>query len=85
VNGLLLLLIGLVATFYNWGHSMVRVLGSVYHGFEATIIGGIWGGLEGFFVGIVCGAILACVYNGCLRCCCHFKCKSKCQSTKETP
>ncbi len=81
-NGLLVLIIGWVATFCEWGHTMVHALGSVYKGFEPSIMGGICGGIWGFAVGIIYGAILACVYNCCLCCCCHFKCKFKCKSTK---
>ena len=82
-NSLLLLVIAWISTFCEWGHSLIQVLGSIYKGYEPSIIGGIWGALEGLIVGVICGTLLACIYNCCLCCCCHFKCQSSSKSKAE--
>ncbi len=57
------LCLGLMATFLNWGNLMVSMLGSVYIGYGATIVGSLAGTVWAFFDGLIGGAIFACLYN----------------------
>ncbi len=55
--GLYMLMLGLLATFFGWGTTLVTAIGSAYLGFvpsiEGSVIGGIWGTAEGFIIGYV--------------------------------
>lgn len=55
---------------FTFGDSAIQLVATVYPGFEASLIGGLWGALWGFIDGFVFGLIVAVVYNCCARCCC---------------
>jgi len=57
------LITGLLAATMNWGNDFVRVFGSLYFGYNATIIGSVFGGIWGFVDGGVCGMIFGWLYN----------------------
>ncbi len=78
--GLLLLVLGLFATYYHDGVAIVSLLASVFKGYEPTLMGAIYGGLWGFLTGFVMGLVLASLYNCCLCC---FICRRKCGECKK--
>lgn len=61
--GLGVLLTGWAAWLWAYGILFVRVLGSVYLGYEATFVGGIIGGIWGFIDFFIFAALVALVYN----------------------
>lgn len=58
---------------FEYASGAVEIIGTVYPGFEASLIGGLWGALWGFIDGFIFGLIIAWVYNLCGRCCCKSK------------
>ena len=74
--GLMVLFMGLLAHYYQYGAEFVTSLGTVYIGYEKTIMGSLIGAGFGFLDGFVSGVILASFYNIFARC-------SKCSSKKE--
>lgn len=73
--GLLMLALGLLASYHHTAIPIVSLLGSVYKGFEPTWMGALYGTLWGFGTGFVMGLVLSSLYNGCLCC---FICRKKC-------
>ncbi|MBS0290652.1 MAG: bacteriophage holin [Proteobacteria bacterium] len=63
LSGVFILILGLMAHFFQYGSAWVNMASSVYLGFAATpqgiIIGIIWAFVEGF----VFGYLLAWIYN----------------------
>jgi hypothetical protein len=57
-----ILILGLMATFFNWGNAMVSVFGSLYIGYGASLWGSIIGMIWAFFDGFIGGAVFAFVY-----------------------
>ena len=55
-------LLAIIAMF-DWGTDMVRVLASLYIGYEASIIGAIIGAVWAFADGFIAGFVIAWVYN----------------------
>ncbi len=47
----------------GWGELYVRVMASIYIGYEPSFLGGIIGGVWGFFDAAVFGLALAFIYN----------------------
>lgn len=77
-----MLVLGWMASNMHWGVEMVKLLDSVYKGFEPNLMGSIKGALWGFGDGFVTGLIFAWLYNlcscrGCRSKKCH-KCGSHC-------
>jgi len=71
--GIGILIFGFIATFLNWGVEVIDILGSVYIGYESTVLGSFIGGLWGFIDAFIGGVIIAWLYN-CFAChCCHRK------------
>ena len=54
--------LGIMAMF-NWGNALVDVLGSMYIGYKATVLGSIIGGIWGFFDAGIGGLVIAWLYN----------------------
>ena len=55
-------LLAIIAMF-DWGTDMVRVLASLYIGYEASIIGAIIGAVWAFADGFIAGFVIAWIYN----------------------
>jgi len=70
-SGLGTLFLGLMGHFYGWGVEVIKLMSSVYKGFEATVHGGIIGGFWAFLDGFIWALIVAIIYNLCIRCCPH--------------
>lgn len=58
-----LFIMGIVAMFFNYGCGFVSALGSLYLGYEATILGSIIGAIWGFIDAGIGGVIIAWLYN----------------------
>jgi hypothetical protein len=72
-NGLGMMCMAWLAMCWGFGMPMITLVGSVYHGYGATLIGGLYGAGWGFLDGFVFGIITAFFYNLCLCCCCKKK------------
>ncbi len=48
---------------FGWGAELVTALGSLYIGYEATLLGSVIGALWAFAEGFVAGALVAWIYN----------------------
>lgn len=64
--GLYMLIIGWLAPF-GWGGGFIKSISSLYIGFQPGFAGGIIGGVWGFVDGLIGGAIIAFIYNLCVR------------------
>ena len=74
--GVIVLVLGLIAHFIDYGTPFVSSMGTLYIGYGPSILGSIIGGLIGFVDAFIGGFIIAWLYNlfgGC-----------KCVKTKET-
>ena len=53
--GIYTLMIGLTASFFGYGSELVGIIGTLYIGYNATVLGAfigmIWGFVDGFVVG----------------------------------
>ena len=61
--GVSLLLMGLLAHFFDYGTPFVSGIGNLYIGYAPTIAGSFLGAVIGFIDGFICGAVLAWLYN----------------------
>jgi phosphotransferase system glucose/maltose/N-acetylglucosamine-specific IIC component len=67
VWGLSLLIAGLVAMFSGWGQGFIDTMGTVYLGYNSTVVGSIIGAVWGFIDVFIISVIIAAVYNLILR------------------
>ena len=56
-------LIAGLSAMAGWGGAYVDVMGSVYLGFQASVLGALIGGAWAFVDGLVGGAVFAWLYN----------------------
>lgn len=61
--GLAVLILGIAATYANYGLSFVDLFSTMYIGYDITLIGSIVGGIWGFLDGLIGGFIFAWLYN----------------------
>ena len=52
-----------IFAMFHWGTAMVAVLGSLYIGYDASILGAIIGAVWAFIDGLVAGVIVGWIYN----------------------
>jgi len=57
------LILGLICMLTGWGIDLVEILGSVYIGYDSTVLGSIIGGAWGFADGFIGGYLIAWLYN----------------------
>lgn len=62
-KGLWLLGLALSAMYFGMGAAMVEHVGSFYHGYDASFMGGIYGAVYGLVGGFISGYIFAWLYN----------------------
>ena len=67
-----LVIVTILAMLYAYGTPFVALLGSVYIGYEATLLGTLIGAVWAFLDGFIGGLLLAWLYNLCLSCCCKY-------------
>ena len=72
--GVTVFIMGLIAYFFTYGKPFVAAVGSLYIGYEPTLLGAFFGGLIGFIDAFIFGFILAWLYNMFLCCCCKKSC-----------
>ena len=70
VWGIIVLLIGLLAFYFEYGKLFVGSMGQLYIGYEPSIIGSLIGGLIGFLEAFIAGFFIGVFYN-CFTRCCH--------------
>ena len=58
-----ILFLGLMSLFLNWGTDVINLIGSVYIGYNSTLVGIFIGTIWGFCDGAVFGILIAWVYN----------------------
>ena len=63
VWGLSLLLLGLGATWFDYGNELVSALGKLYLGFRPSLVGSLIGLVWGWLDGFILGFLLAWCYN----------------------
>jgi hypothetical protein len=56
-------LVGLTAMFWGWGIGFVDAIGTLYIGYDISILGSIIGGLWGFVDAGIGGVVIAWLYN----------------------
>ena len=61
--GASLFLLALICIPTEWGIDFIEVLGSVYIGYDLTILGSIIGGIWGFVDGFITGYLIVWLYN----------------------
>ncbi len=61
------LLVGLMATYTAWETPLIALIGSMYVGFDATLVGSFIGAGWALLDGFVGGFLVALVYNLALR------------------
>ena len=62
VWGVAVLVTGWIA-MTGWGYQFVEMLSSLYTGYDASFLGGIFGGIWAFFIGAILGWGIATVHN----------------------
>lgn len=70
IKGVSLLVIAWVAAFWGYGLPMVDHIAQFYHGYSASVVGGLIGGGYGLVAGYIFGFIFGFIYNFCLCCKC---------------
>ncbi|MCE0723070.1 MULTISPECIES: bacteriophage holin [Legionella] len=70
--GISILIIGLIAYYYTYGHGFVTAVGSLYPGYEPSIMGSLLGGVIGFIDAFITGFLIGWLYNlfSCCKCVC---------------
>lgn len=68
--GVMIVLMGLMAHFFEYGTAFVTSMGVIYVGYEPSIVGSFIGGAIGFIDALIVGLLIAWLYNGFLSCCC---------------
>lgn len=71
-------LLALLAAFFDVGTPIVDLMGSLYVGYDASVIGAFIGFIWGFIDGYIGGILIAMLYNFCQ---CRCPCKS-CQDAR---
>lgn len=61
--GLGIFIMGLFATYFNWGVDFVNVLGSLYIGYCPTLVGSFIGLIWALVDGFIGGVVIAWLYN----------------------
>jgi uncharacterized membrane protein YdjX (TVP38/TMEM64 family) len=61
--GLVVLIVGLIAHFADYGTPFVNSMGVLYIGYGPSILGSIIGGVVGFIDAFIGGFLLAWIYN----------------------
>lgn len=62
-----MLLLGLSATYFNWGSEIVSITGTFYLGYTETVPGSVLGAVWGFIDGFIGGYIFAWIYNALMK------------------
>ena len=63
VWGACLLIMGLIASVFDWGVTFIALMSTLYVGYNASFLGAIIGGIWGFFDAGIGGLVIALLYN----------------------
>ncbi len=63
MKSLCLFFLGVIAMVFGWGSALIRMLGSVMLGYEASFLGILLGVFWGFACGFITGYLFAEIYN----------------------
>lgn len=80
--GVCILFLGLVATYYAYGHDFVISMGNLYPGYTPSIKGSILGAIIAFIDAFVMGFLIGWLYNVFNKCSCVC-CEKKTAEVKE--
>ena len=72
--GLSTFALALTAHWFHFGNEIVHLIGTVYIGYKATVVGSLIGLAYGFVDFFIFGVILAFIYNSCCK---HKSCCKK--------
>jgi hypothetical protein len=61
--GIYVLLLGLSATFFDYGKEVVTALAGLYWGYQATLLGSLCGTVWAFIDGFIAAFVAAWLYN----------------------
>ena len=67
--GLGMLFLSWFGWWFAWGLLMTKTMSSLYIGMGPNFLGGILGFIWGFVDFFIFGALIAWVYNSCIKCC----------------
>jgi hypothetical protein len=81
--GVCILFLGLVASYYTYGHDFVISLGNLYPGFTPSVKGAFLGGLIAFIDAFIMAYLIGWLYNKFNRCGCT--CCDKGSITQKEP
>jgi hypothetical protein len=68
--GVSILILGLVASYYAYGHEFVISMGNLYPGYTPSIKGSILGAIIAFIDAFIMGFLIAWLYNKFNNCAC---------------
>lgn len=72
-NAIFMLVLALVGSFWGYGMPIIAQTASLYHGYAASLSGGLvgalWGFLAGFIYGYIFGVVLKCFSGCCCKSC----------------
>ncbi|MGC1183082.1 bacteriophage holin [Legionella sp.] len=84
--GISILFLGLVATYYAYGHEFVASMGNLYPGYTPSIKGSLLGGIIAFIDAFIMGFLIGWLYNKFSHCycpCCYKDTKEVKKTTKK--
>ncbi len=76
-SGLCMLLLAWAGWQWGYGNTLIDQYAMMYHGYAASLVGGLWGGLWGLIEGFVFGVVVGFIYNCVARCCGCASCGDK--------
>jgi hypothetical protein len=82
--GISILLLGLIATYYAYGHDFVVTMGNLYPGYTPSIRGSILGAVIAFIDSFIMGFLIAWLYNKFSNCGCAC-CDKSVKEAKDKP
>ncbi|KTD72758.1 bacteriophage holin [Legionella tucsonensis] len=77
--GITVFIMGLIAHYYAYGQAFVATMGTIYPGYEPSLMGSFLGGIIGFIDAFITGFLIAWLYNlfSCCKCVCCDKKKDE--------
>ncbi|MBN9230065.1 MAG: bacteriophage holin [Legionella sp.] len=68
--GISILMVGLAATYYAYGHDFVVSMGNLYPGYTPSVRGSLLGAFIAFIDAFIMGFLIGWLYNKFTRCTC---------------
>jgi hypothetical protein len=70
VTAFFMLALAWAGYFWHFETPVIEQLATIYKGYAATLVGGLYGAFWGFLKGFIFGGLVGLVYNFCICCCC---------------